>query len=122
MVGSRSTTEAAGRALITELRSLLGARLVAYLANTNNTRTVRDWADGTSALPNQAILDRLQVALEEAQLLSERDSPAVAQTWFQGRNPALDDRPPALLLREEHLDQARALVLDAVQVFKAHGT
>lgn len=120
MVGSRSTAEAAGRALITELRSLLGARLVAYLAETD-TGTVREWADGISALPAGAILDRLQLTLEAAQLLTERDSPAVAQTWFQGRNPALGDRPPARVLRDEPPDRARDLVLAAAWEFVAYG-
>ncbi|MDH6279879.1 hypothetical protein M2280_001088 [Prescottella agglutinans] len=121
MVGSRSTTEAAGRALITDLRSLLGARLVAYLAETD-TRTVREWADGLSALPAGTLLDRLHVALEAAQLLTKRDSPAVAQTWFQGRNPALGDHPPAKVLRSTHPDRARVLILDAAGHFTAHGT
>lgn len=121
MVGSRSTTEAAGRALITELRSLLGARLVAYLAETD-TRTVREWADGISTLPAQTILDRLQVALKAAQLLTQRDSPAVAQTWFQGRNPGLGHQSPAKVLRNTHPDRARVLILDAAGQFTAHGT
>ncbi|GBF17500.1 hypothetical protein Br6_04906 [Rhodococcus sp. Br-6] len=121
MVGPRSAADTAGRALITELRSLLGTRLLAYLAETD-TRTIREWADGMSALPAGTILDRLHVALEAAQLLTKLDSPAVAQTWFQGRNPVLADQSPAKVLRNTHPDRARVLILDAAGQFTAHGT
>ncbi len=120
MVGSKSTPEPAGRALIIELRSLLGPRLVAYLGETD-TYAVREWANGTSSLPARTILDRLHLALEAAQLLTKRDSPAVAQIWFQGRNPALGDRPPAKVLRDADLAHMRDLVLAAARELVAYG-
>ena len=32
--------------------------------------------------------------------LAEAESPEIAQAWFQGLNPQLDDRSPARMLRE----------------------
>jgi hypothetical protein len=113
---------AAGRALIAELRTLLGAKLVAYLAGIPDTRTVREWADGTRGLPEPTILDRLQVALKATQLVTKLDTPSVAQAWFQGRNPALDDKAPAQRLRDVDLDRAGRLVLEAAREFATHGS
>lgn len=122
MANTGPTDSTAGRVLIAELRSLIGPKLVAYLTEATNTHTVREWVDGNAPVPDQGILDRLQVALDAAHLITIRDSAAVAQSWFQGHNPALDDRPPAQLLREANLGLARALILDAAREFTAHGT
>ena len=46
---------------------------------------------------------------------------AVAQTWFPGLNPLLDDRPPALLLREGDLPDVGPKVLAAARQFTAVG-
>ncbi|WP_238423572.1 helicase associated domain-containing protein [Gordonia sp. 'Campus'] len=54
-------------------------------------------------------------------MITERDSPAVAQAWFQGLNPVLDDRAPALLLREGELADVGPQVLDAARQFAAVG-
>jgi len=118
--GPGSDTEA--RTVVTELRALLGTKLVAYLAEAPDTATVRRWLDGTTPLPDQAILDRLQVALDAARRIGARDTPAVAQTWFQGRNPALDNQPPAQLLREANLDIVRDTIRSAATEFATHGS
>ena len=122
MVNTNPGSDTAARTLITELRALLGTKLVAYLAESHDTATVRGWVDGTSPLPDQAILTRLQVALDAARRISARDTPTVAQTWFQGRNPALDNQPPAQLLREANLDTVRDTIRDAATGFTTHGT
>ena len=122
MVKTGPGSDTAARTLITELRALLGTRLVAYLAEAPDTATVRGWVDGTSPLPDQAILDRLQVALDAARRIGARDTPAVIQTWFQGRNPALDNQPPAQLLRESNLDSVRDTIRDAATEFATHST
>lgn len=121
MADTDPTHTAAGRGLIAELRSLLGSKLVAYLTEAIDTRTVREWADGTAPLPDQGILDRLQVALDAVRLITVRDSAVVAQSWFEGRNPALNDQPPAQLLRDADLDSTRNAVLAAANEFATHG-
>jgi hypothetical protein len=45
----------------------------------------------------------------------------VAQAWFQGLNPILDDRAPALLLREGELADIGPRVLAAARQFAAVG-
>ena len=48
-----------------------------------------------------------RIAYRAARLIAERDSAAVAQASFQGLNPILDDRAPALLLRDGDLAERR---------------
>ena len=122
MVDTGTGPDTAARTLITELRSRLGAKLVAYLAEAPDTATVRGWVDGTTPPPDQTILDRLHLALDAARRISARDTPAVIQTWFQGRNPALDNQPPAQLLREANLDTVRDTMLAAATEFATHGS
>ena len=80
--------------LVAELRSVLGARLVAYLGSVKETRAVRQWADGERE-PSEEVRSRLRTALQVALPLAEAESPEIAQAWFQGLNPQLDDRSPA---------------------------
>jgi hypothetical protein len=80
--------------LVTALRELL----VAYLGNVKEARSVRQWADGIRSINNETDVERLRIAYRVARLIAERDSAAVAQTWFQGLNPILDrptDQPTA---------------------------
>ena len=106
---------------VAELRDLLTARLVAYLAGVTETRAVNDWASGVRAIRNPEVEARLRLALQVASMLAEHDDPAVVQAWFTGLNPQLDDRSPARMLREGDLDQVGPLVLGAARAFLAGG-
>ena len=107
--------------LVTELRDLLGAKLVAYLGGVRETRAVRQWADGTRLIQDSTDEQRLRIAHQAAAILAERDTPAVVQVWFQGLNPQLGDRSPARLLRDGDLDETGPLVLAAARAFAATG-
>lgn len=107
--------------LVTNLRELLGARLVAYLGNVKETRAVRQWAEGTREVANPTAVDRLRVAYRAASMITPRDGKEVAQAWFQGLNPLLDDRTPARLLREGDLETVGPQVLTAARQFAAVG-
>ena len=107
--------------LVKELRDLLGARLVAYLGGVRETRAVRQWADGTRAIQDGTDERRLRLAYQIAVLIGENDAPDVVQAWFQGLNPALEDRSPARLLRDGDLDEVGPAVLDAARAFAATG-
>ncbi len=107
--------------LVTALRDLLGAKLVAYLGRVKETRAVRQWADGTRAIGNPVDVDRLRVAYRAAAVITARDSKEVAQAWFQGLNPLLDDRSPARLLRDGDLEEVGPQVLTAARQFAAVG-
>lgn len=99
-----------------ELCTVLGPKLVAYVAGVTETRAVREWADGTR-VPRSPVPERLRLALHVVEMLRERDSAAVVQAWFQGLNPRLDDRSPARLLRDGDLDEVGPQVLAAARAF-----
>jgi hypothetical protein len=107
--------------LVTALREMLGARLVAYLGKVKETRAVRQWAEGTRTIGNDTDVERLRIAYRAAKLITARDTAAVAQAWFQGLNPILDDRAPALLLRDGDLADVGPRVLAAARQFAAVG-
>lgn len=104
--------------LVSDLRDLLGAKLVAYIGSVKETRAVRQWADGERA-PSVETMGRLRAAYHVAALLNEKDSAAVVQAWFQGMNPQLDDVAPARLLRDGTVDDAGPAVLAAARAFSA---
>ncbi|MGW6695029.1 hypothetical protein ACWF62_14775 [Rhodococcus sp. NPDC054953] len=103
--------------LVAALRELLGATLVAYIGKVRATRIVREWAEGTRPIDDESDIERFRIAYRAARLITARDEPQVAQTWFQGLNPILDDRPPALLLREGDVSDVGPRVLSAARHF-----
>lgn len=107
--------------LVTVLRDLLGAKLVAYLGKVKETRAVRQWADGEREIANPADLERLRLAYRAAWLINQRNSKQVVQAWFQGLNPFLDDGTPARLLRDGDVETDGAEVIAAARQFAAVG-
>ena len=59
--------------LVTALRELLGAKLVAYLGKVKETRAVRQWAEGTRTINNDIDVERLRIAYRVARLIVERE-------------------------------------------------
>jgi hypothetical protein len=106
--------------VVKELRELLGAKLVAYVAGVTETRAVHEWADGVRE-PRGPVDERLRFTLRVAAFIAERDGARVAQAWFQGLNPQLDDRAPARLLREGDLDEVGPQILAAARAFVVGG-
>jgi len=104
----------------TELREVLGARLVAYLGSVRETRAVNQWAEG-SREPSAEVQNRLRVALQIALTIAASESPQITQAWFQGLNPQLDDRSPARLLREGDVDEVGPAVITAARAFLIGG-
>ncbi len=107
--------------LVSALRDLVGARLVAYLGGVKETRAVREWAQGSRRIQDPEVVERLRLAFRAARLITARDTPGVAQAWFQGLNPHLGDRSPALVLREGAVAEVGAGVLAAARAFAAVG-
>jgi hypothetical protein len=108
-------------AIVSELRQRLGVRLVAFLAGASETRAVHQWAAGTREIRDPDVANRLRLVYRVVQLLVAQDSDAVAQAWFQGLNPKLDDRSPARLLRDGELGEVGPRVLAAARAFAAVG-
>ncbi|WP_132992568.1 hypothetical protein [Gordonia zhaorongruii] len=108
--------------LASATREMLGAKLTAYLGGVKNTRTVSQWADGVVQIRNSNARGRLVLAYRVAILISERDSARVAQSWFQGMNPMLDDQAPArVLVNADPAGKDAAHVLTAARQFAAVG-
>src|SRR3954464_12353833 len=63
-----------------ELRELLGARLVAYLGGGKGTRAVHEWADG-GRHPSDDTQRLRRGALQVAILIDGSDGPEVTQAW-----------------------------------------
>jgi hypothetical protein len=103
-----------------ELRELLGARLVAYLGGVRETRAAHQWAD-EDRQPSAEVQQRLRLALQVALPIAEADSKEIAQAWFQGLNPQLDDRSPARMLRDGDFDEAGPAVVAAARAFLVGG-
>lgn len=105
--------------LVVALRRILGARLVAYLGGVKETRAVNQWSDGTRQ-PSDEMQERLRAAYQAADLLVEcGEHEKVAQSWFQGMNPRLDDFSPARMLREKPLPEAGPAVIAAARAYLA---
>lgn len=106
--------------VVKELRELLGAKLVAYVAGVSETRAVHEWADSVRK-PRGAVEDRLRLALRIAGFIADHEDARVAQAWFQGLNPQLDDRSPARLLRDGEVEDVGPQILAAARAFVVGG-
>ncbi len=96
--------------LVSQLREMLGVRLVAYIGGVKAARSVSSWAEGTST-PGEVDQERLRHAFHAASLLRDRYDTTTVQSWFKGMNPALDDDAPAHVLREaDPMDGARGVI------------
>lgn len=105
---------------VAEAALLLGPRLVAYMCGVSETRSVRAWAKG-DYVPRDAARQRIRLALWVGSLIAEHDNARVAQAWFQGLNPQLDDQSPARLIRDGDLDKVGPLVVAAARAFVVGG-
>ncbi|PYI69796.1 hypothetical protein CVV68_01430 [Arthrobacter livingstonensis] len=98
---------------MSQLREMLGVRLVAYIGGVKSARSVSNWAEGTGA-PGEVDQERLRHAFHAAALLRERYDATTVQSWFKGINPALNDDAPAHVLREvEPMKGARDVIVAA---------
>jgi hypothetical protein len=104
-----------------ELIDILGAKLVAYIAGVRETRAVHQYAEETRSPKYPGIEPRLRLTLRVAMLISKRDSKQIAQAWFMGLNPQLNDRSPARLLREGDIDDVGPEVISAARAFVVGG-
>lgn len=81
------------------LQENLGQKLVAYIANVADAKTVGKWINGTQA-PRSEAEARLRAAFQIFHVLQADESPHTVRAWFVGMNPQLDDESPAAALRE----------------------
>jgi hypothetical protein len=106
--------------VVVSLRSILGARLCAYIGAVKETRAVNEWVEG-SREPSERAQRRLRLALQIAQTIADADGPEVTRAWFQGLNPQLEDQSPARLLREGDIDEVGPEIIAAERAFLTGG-
>ena len=82
---------------------------------------MRGWADGTRQIAGPETVERLRIAYRIARMICDRDTPQVVQAWMQGLNPLLEDRSPALLLRDGEISKTGPEVLAAARQFVSVG-
>ena len=112
----RQATKAPMNDVAHYLQDLLSRRLVAYIADVKDAKTVSRWANG-EADPREESEKRLRTAYEITHLLVEFDSPRVVKAWFIGLNPQLGDMSPAEAIHGGQLKEA----LVAARAFMAGG-
>lgn len=116
MQAQRESVELLLPELVSRLRDLLGARLVAYVGNVKNTRPVNDWAAGLRS-PGAEDEERLRLAFQAARLMRERYDTATIQSWMMGSNPVLGFEAPARYIRTQHPVEVARDVMAAANSF-----
>ena len=99
--------------VVRELVDLLGATNVAVIGGVNETRAVQQWI--TTRMPQR--LDVLRFALQLGMMIAAVGDEQTARAWFQGSNPHLDDKVPALMLRDQPLSQIQRPLMEAARAF-----
>jgi len=99
-----------------ELRAFSACDWSHIWGSVRETRAVSRWAGGTRE-PSAEVQNRLRVALQIAVTIAASETPRIAQAWFQGLNPQLDDRSPARLLREGDIDEVGPAAITAAHAF-----
>lgn len=101
--------------VVRALVDLLGLTTVAVLGGVKETRAVNQWMAGRE--PQRP--DVLRFALQLAFMLSTLKGKSVARAWFQGTNPRLEGRSPAILLHNRPTDEVKQQILSAAEQFAA---
>lgn len=99
--------------VVEELIELLSAPVVALLGGVSETRAVQQWMTGRQPQRPQV----LRFALQLATMIASKEQGAIAQAWFQGSNPHLNDAIPALLLRNSSLAEVQERLIAAARAF-----
>jgi hypothetical protein len=84
------------------LQDTLGQKLVAYMANVEDPKTVGHWIRRTHR-PRPEAEARLRAAFQVFHLLQNEESPHTVRAWLIGMNPQLDDESPAEAIRSGQL-------------------
>lgn len=99
--------------VVRELVDLLGATTVAVIGGVNETRAVQQWMGDRE--PQRQ--DTLRFALQVATMIAKAGDKERARAWFSGSNPHLDDKVPALMLRNEPLAGIQQPLMQAARAF-----
>lgn len=99
--------------VVQELIDILGPTVVAAIGGVNETRAVMQWLNGRK--PQRPHV--LRFALQLARMIAVKEDVTMIRAWFQGSNPGLQDRSPALLLRNKPLEDIQGPLMAAARSF-----
>ena len=99
--------------VVRELVDLLGATNVAVIGGVNETRAVQQWMSERE--PQRQ--NELRFALQLAMMIVSAGDKQTARAWFQGSNPHLEDKVPALMLRDGPLTEIQRPLMEAARAF-----
>jgi hypothetical protein len=102
--------------VVSELVAILGATTVAVIGGVTETRAVHQWTLGREPQRQHVLRFALQIARMVASADGKHES---VRAWFQGSNPRLNDGIPALMLRDERLENIQAPLMQAARAFGA---
>jgi hypothetical protein len=100
--------------VVSELVGILGATTVAVIGGVMETRAVHQWTLGRAPQRQHVLRFALQIA---RMIGSVEDNYESVRAWFQGSNPRLNDGIPALMLRDERLENIQAGLMQAARAF-----
>lgn len=105
--------------VVGRLVELLGATAVAAIMGVKETRAVQQWMSGRREPQRPHVL---RFALQLTLMICSLQSSEVARAWFHGANPALQDRVPLGLLRDQPLEDVQFSLMSAARNFVNHST
>ena len=95
----RRTVKASVPEITKFLEEVLTRKLIAYMMEVKDAKTVGRWASGDRN-PGRETESRLRAVYQIFQILQAEESPHTVRAWFIGLNPQLDDESPATAIRE----------------------
>lgn len=85
--------------VVTALQECLGQELTAIIAGVRDVKAVGRWARGEHR-PQPKAETALRDAYQIVQVLLAHEEEETVRAWMRGMNHLLDNRPPALVIRE----------------------
>lgn len=89
------------------VQSVLGPSLTALTLGIKDIKAVGQWAKSQRS-PRPAQEEALRATYQVVSYLASVENNDVIRAWFTGMNPDLDDRSPALTMRENPLAVIKA--------------
>jgi len=97
----------------TDLLEGLGAAVLQAMTGAKNPGLPAQWTRADGPAPDSDTQQRLRLAHQVWQTLTEAEGPSVALAWLVGSNPLLADATPITYIRNLRVDE----VLGAAQAF-----
>lgn len=109
-----STISASPGELAGGLMDVLGLRLATAAIGVADTRTVRQWSEGSRQINAPKTLQRMRFVAHLVHLLSADATNAETRAWFEFFIPDLGNRTPLQILDDNTLEDAAPMLLDVV--------